>query len=260
MPGLCRREKLKPNTGQTWRQIKLGKLTAMRVTETTLLDNPQQYDDSVLTITPTGIAIHTFITDELGRRADKKALATMGIEPGRAMARLVDSDGFTAIDSFTTSLCGTGTTLTSGYINAASARIRGNTTEAVEDGEINAVFHDYGIKDLEDELLAGIGTYNVQSGKTSEVYSNGFRGKIAGVNIHRGNVPIDTTPDSKGGVFYKGALILVEGFALKKDTQRDIFRGMGGTHTVMYHQYAYGEDGSGQWGYEVQHDATTPSS
>ena len=259
MPGLVRREKLSEGTGMSWKQIQLGQATAQRVTETTTLNNPQQHTDTALSITPTMIGYHSFISDATGRRIDKKVFGKLGVIPGQAMQKLIDYDGFLAIDSFTNSLCGTGSTLTSGYIATAAARIRGNTTEEGPE-PINAVFHDYGIKDLWDELVAGVGTYVLTQGRTAEVFANGFQGMINGVKVHRGNVPIDSTPDSKGGVFSKNAIILVEGFPIKKETQRDASKGGGGTNLYMYYEYAYGEDSAGNWGYEVMHDATTPTS
>lgn len=259
MKGLVEKESLSEGTGLDWKEVDIEKLSAQRITETTKLDNPQQYADNELLITPLPIGIHTWISDRVGRRMSKKAFAKLGVGAGRAMERFEDEDLLVAVDGFTTTLCGTGTTLTSGYITAGQARIHAYTQAGPD--PINCVLHTYGIKDLGDELVASIGTYPLTAGRTADTYANGFKGSISGVNIHEdNNITVDGTPDAKGGVFSKMALILVRGHALRKATVRDEATGGGGTNTYIYMEYGIGERVAGYWGFEIQHDATAPTS
>ncbi len=259
MKNLVDKDTLKEGTGLDWKEVDISKLTAQRITETTKLDNPQQYEDASMTVTPMPVGIHTWISDRVGRRLNKKAFAKLGVGAGRAMERFEDEDLLTEVDGFTTTLCGTGTTLTSGYITAAAARIE--AYDQPGQPPINCVLHSYGIQDIASELKAGIGTYNLGPGKTSEVYTNGFSGKIGGVNVHMdNNITLSGTPDAKGGVFAKMALILVRGHAMRKATVRDESKGGGGTNTYIYMEYGTGERVAGYWGFEIQHDATAPSS
>ena len=48
---------LDENTGLSWEEIAVGQLTAQAVTETTVLDNPQSYSDTLFTITPSSRSI-----------------------------------------------------------------------------------------------------------------------------------------------------------------------------------------------------------
>jgi hypothetical protein len=232
----------------------------MAITETTELDNPQQLSDTLLTITPTVTGIHTFITDRVRVRINPKGLAQLGGLAQAAIQRLKDEDGLTAIDGATTSLCGTGTTLASGYISTAVRRISSNVTEP-GNPPYRCVLHGYQIKDIEDELKAGIGTYVVGEGETARVFREGFRGQVGGAQVFEdGNITIDSTPDAKGGVFAREALILVQGRSPRAVTVRNEKRGGGGDELILYDEYAYGERSAGHWLFEIMSDATTPTS
>ena len=259
MKGLVDTETLKEGTGLDWKEVDIEKLSAQRVTETTTLNNAQQYADNELTITPLPVGIHTWISDRVGRRLNKKAFAKLGVGAGRAIDRFEDEDLLTAVDGFTTTLCGAGTTLTSGYIAAGVTRIKGYSQEGVD--PINCVLHPYGIKDLYDELVASVGTYPITSGRTAETFSAGFKGSINGANIYEdGNITVDSADDAVGGVFAKEALILVRGHGMRKAIVRDEATGAGGTNTYIYAEYGIGERNAAYWGYEIKHDATAPTS
>jgi len=260
IPGLCDRQTLGKGIGLSWLELSYAALTATAITEQTELDNPQQLSDTLLTITPTQTAIHTFITDRVRLRINPKGLAQLGGLAQKAIQRLKDEDGLVAVDGATTSLCGTATTLNSGYISTAVRRISSNATEP-GNPPYRCVLHGYQIKDIEDELKAGIGTYVVTEGETSRVFKEGFRGQIGGAQVFEdGLIPIDSTPDAKGGVFAKEALILVQGRSPRAVNIRNEKRGGGGDELILYDEYAYGERSAGNWLYEIQSDATTPTS
>ena len=250
---------LDKNTGLDWKEALLAQLTAQNVTETTVLDNPQQYADSAITITPAFIGIETFISDRTKNRISKKTLAKMGSAPQLAIERKKNADGLTQLDSFSNSYCGAGVTLTSGHISAAIALITGNATEPGPT-PIRVVLHPYQIKDLADEIVAGVGTFPIADGLTADVYKNGFKGMIAGGQIYEdGNIPIDTAADAKGGVFSKMAIVLVQGESPKIKTKYRPEVGAGGESLYHYDEYAYGER-LDTWGVEIYSDATVPTS
>ncbi len=257
---------LAKNTGLSWREITLAQLTAQNVTETTKLVNPQQFSDTVFTITPTLSGIHTFITDLVGDRISKKTLARMGSLAQDAIERKKDIDGLTAVDAFTTTLGSTGSSLVSGHIRAARSRISSNPTEpAPQNGQIFGVFHGFQIKDLEDEILSptsGALDEQLRQGKATNVFMNGVVGTVGGVIIKEdGNIPIVTaTTSSIGGVWHKSALILVQGKTPYEKHRDEPDIGGGGMSVWLYDQYAYGERSAGNWGYEIVSDSTTPTS
>lgn len=256
------RTNLADGTGLTWDEVSLAQLTAQSVNETTELNNPQSLSDTLFSVTPVMVAVQTIITDRTMRRISKNVAAKIGVLAQNAIQRRKDEDGLTFLDGATTSLGGAGTTITSGYVRAAAARIRSNTTEPAM-GPIYAVLHGYQIKVFGDELLRGITTDNrvPPEGLATDVYRNGFRGNIDGVEIFEdGNLTIDSAADAKGGVFAREAAVLVDGFGPKVETERKIRIGGGASEMIIYDEYAWGERSAGNWLYEMYFDATAPTS
>lgn len=246
--------------GLTWDEVSLAAIAAQHITETTELDNPQQISDTLFSITPSSIGVHTFITDRVGARISKNAYAKIGELHQNAIQRKKDQDGITVLDGATTSLAGAGTSLTTGHISAGKTRITSNTTE---NGPlpVRAVLHGFQIKDLYDELVGGFGSYPVPEGMSADVFKRGFMHPIAGVEIFEdGNITIDAADDAKGGVFSKDGIVIVQGRAPRVIPVRDEAKGAGGTNLYHYDEYAYGERSEGNWVYELYSDATAPTS
>ena len=274
MPNLVDRQRLDENTGTVWNEVSMAKLTAQAVTESTELDNPQQMSDTLLSITPTVIGVHTVITDRVALRISSNAYTQTGSLAQNAIERKKDVDGITAIDGATTVL-GSDATLTSGVISAGAYQITSNTTEpAPASAPINAVHHGFCLKDIDDELIgpgvigfvASAGSAHtagapLTSGIAAEAFQNRYRGTIGGARVFEdGNIPIVATTLAKGGVFSQMALILVEGRSPYVETKRLPELGGGATAIYHYDEYAYGERSSGNWLYEIQADATAPTS
>ena len=259
MPQLVEKQTLGEGVGLSWHEVKFEKLTAQDITETTVLDNPQQISDSLFTVTPTVCGIETVITDRVAARISKNAYAKIGALAQNAIQRKKDEDGLIMLDGFENSYAGAGTTLTSGHLSAAMALITGNATEHAKP-PYRCVLHPYQIHDIEDEIVAGIGTYVVNEGLTARVFSEGFRGMIAGAQIYPdGNITIDSDADGKGGVFAQEALVLVQGRAPRMVAERAEEIGGGATKVYHYDEYAYGER-LDTWGTEIYSDCTAPTS
>ena len=263
MPNLVDKVTLAEGTGTSWREISMAALNAQNITETTLLDNPQQMSDTVFSITPSVTGIQTLVTDRVASRINSQSYAQLGSWAQNAIQRKKAEDGLTVLDGATTVLSGAGTTLASGVIAAAAYRISSNATEP-GNPPYRCVLHGFQIKDLYDELTAGVDTANRAdiSGITARVFEEGFRGKIAGVEVFEdGNITIDsTTDDAKGGVFAQEAIVMVQGRAPRTATVRREDIGGGATVVYLYDEYAYGERSAGNWLFEVQSDATAPTS
>lgn len=247
--------------GLTWNEVAYDKLTAQPITENTVLDNPQQINDTLFSITPTVIGCETFITDRVKARIFKAGYAKIGELGQNAMQRKKDEDGLTMFASgATTSEPGAGNTLTSGYIASAKYNISSNATEP-SSGPIYCVLHGFQIKDIYDELVAGVGTYVVDDGLTADVFKNGFKLPIAGCEVYEGgNIAIDSSGDAIGGVFAKEGIVLVQGRGSKVVDVRDEKVGGGGFHIYHYDEYAYGERSDGHWVFRMKSDATAPTS
>jgi hypothetical protein len=260
MPNLVDKVTLGEGTGLSWREVDMAQLTAQAITETTILDNPQQMSDSLRTITPTVTGIQTLITDRVATRLNPKAYAQLGSLAQNAIQRKKDEDGLTVLDGATNSLPGAGNTLTSGHIASAVYRVSSNTTEPANP-PYRCVLHGFQIKDIFDEIVVGIGTYNVPEGLTARVFAEGFRGQVANAQIYEdGNISIDDDDDAKGGVFAQEAIVLVQGRASRATSVRREDIGAGATVVYLYDEYAYGERSAGNWLYEILSDATAPTS
>ena len=272
MPNLVDRQRLDENTGTVWNEVSMAKLSAQAVTESTELDNPQQMSDTLLSITPTVIGVHTVITDRVAMRISSNAYAQTGSLAQNAIERKKDADGLTAIDGATNSLGSDSAALDTSDISSAAYRITSNTTEpAPATAPINAVFHGFQLADIDFQLttpgistVAAIGT-EAQAGApltvgiAAEAFQNRYRGTIAGAKIYEdGNLTISSNA-AKGGVFSQMALILVEGRSPYVETKRMPEIGGGATALFHYDEYAYGERSSGNWLYEVHTDATAPA-
>ncbi len=260
MPQLVDKKTLGKGIGLSWSEVTYEALVAQAVTESTELKNYQQLVDSKTSITPTVVGIATLITDRVAERLSKVALSQHGGLVQSSIQRKKDEDGLVVVDGATTSLCGAGSTLTSGHIAAGKSRISSNATEP-GNPPYNCVLHGFQIKDIYDEIVAGVGTYPVMEGLTARVYSEGFAGKVGGAMIFEdGNITIDSSDDAKGGVFAQEAIVLVQGRSpwVKTVRREDI----GGGATILYHydEYAYGERSAGNWLFELYSDATAPTS
>jgi hypothetical protein len=259
MPQLVEKQTLKTGTGLDWKEVRFEKLEAQDVTETEEHDNPQQISDSSFTITPTVTCVETCITDRVAARISPTAYAKIGSLAQNAIQRKKDKDGLTMLDSFSNSYCGAGSTLTSGHVSAAMGLITGNATEP-GNPPFRCVLHPYQIHDINDEIVAGVGTYIVNEGLTARVFSEGFRGMIAGAQLYPdGNITIDSSTDAKGGVFAQEALVLVQGRAPRLHTEWTPKIGGGATKIYHFDEYAYGERRD-TWGVEIYSDATAPTS
>jgi len=259
MPNLCDLVTLDEGTGQSWREVSMAQLTAQEVTETTRLDNPQQMSDTLFTITPTVVGIQTLVTDRVAARISPKAYAQLGGLAQNAIERKKDEDGLTVLDGATTSFGSSSTTLTSGHISAATYQISSNTTEP-GNPPYRCVLHGFQIKDISDEITAGIGTYPVGEGLTARVFAEKFQGMVSGAQIYEdGNITI-TSNAAKGGVFAQEAIVCVQGRAPRTATVRREDIGGGATVVYLYDEYAYGERSSGNWLFEIHSDATAPTS
>ena len=257
---LCDFQRLGEGMGLDWKEIDLAKLTAYTIPETQWENNPQQISDTPRTITPYMVSIQTIITDRVYRTIDKKTLAKMTALNQNAVERKIDLDGITVFDGGT-SIAGAGVVLTSGHCSAAVAQIQGNATEKGPD-PISIVMHGYQVRALQNELLAGVGTYPIPEGATAEVFRKGYSLPIAGATVFvDGNITIDSSDDAKGGCFSKMGIIYVQGKGPWVEVDRLANFGGGASRTHHRVEYAYGtRPTAALWVKELYSDASTPSS
>ena len=260
MPGLVERRTLGKGMGTKWHEVSYAKLTAMAVSETTVNENVQVLSDTDFNIEPTMVQIATMLTDKVGRNITKNGLRELGVLGQNAMQRKKNIDGLVTIDgTSSTQLGSAGSSLTFGLVAAGVANIRGNTTEPGR-SPYRFVHHPFAMKDIYDQFTTPIGTYDVSSGETFNVFKNGFKGMInEAQSFENGDLTIDSADDAKGGVFAREGIVLVEEMSPRAETERK--PGHGGGATIVYHtdSYAYGIR-QNQWVHEVIADCTAPTS
>ena len=255
-------ERLESNTGLNWKEIALSKLTAQNIQETTdLEENPQEIVDSLFTVELTQVGMSVFMTDLAKVRITTKVASKLGVLTENAMARKKDIDYIAIAQSATTDLGTAGNPMSSDLISAAVANVKGNTTEPW-DGVIHAVMKTFQLKDLQDEGVAGLGTYPIPQGLTEQFMRKGFSGTLFGANIHTDdNISVDSSDDAIAFVFgggAGGAIVAVEGVEARRVTERK--EGIGGGAEIMYCTDQYGTGVRQQaWMRAITADSAAPT-
>ena len=234
-------------------------LTSQNYSETDVIDNPQSISGSILSVTPQLVAIQTFIGKRVSARLSAKAFATFGTLAQDANERKKNTDGHALFATATTTLGSSGTTFTYSNADAGTRRIKSDATEPGAD-PIAIVLHGYHVHDIRAELISGVGTYPIPEGMTAEIFKNGFMGMLGGANVYEdGLIAVDGTPDARGAVFSKQAILLVQGLSPWRETKDRPEKGYGGMDVWLKDEYLYAERSPGNWLYGLLGDATAPT-
>lgn len=254
-------KKQTPNTGLNWTEFALDKKTAQGITETTTNNNFQQLSGTLISVEPQMTQIIMKITDRSKRKLASVVISKFGSLAGNAMARMQDEDYLALFATFSTACQpGTGQPLSFGHISAAANRIPSNATEPSM-AEIFTVLHGYQVKDIQDEVLAGVGTYTIPTGLTEETFRKGFKGTVADTNTFvDGNIAINSTPDARGAVHSREAVVAAIGMEVKTKTDYDLYFGGGAEVASLVNEYAFVERSAGNWAFSMLSDATAPTS
>jgi hypothetical protein len=236
-------------------------LTASDITETPNNENAAQIADTLLQSEPTMTQILVKVTDRTYRKIADVVESKMGTLAGNAMMRKKNDDYLALFSTFSGAADpGAGNPLSFGHIAASVNRVKSNTTEPSM-APVHAVLHGYQIKDLQDEVLAGVGTYTVPTGMTEDVFRKGFAGTVAGANVWEdGNISIDASDDAIGAVHSQEGVVAVSGMTIKTETRRDPSFGGGADEVFMTDEYSFVERAASVWCYGQTSDAQAPTS
>ena len=239
---------------------------AQDITETTENRNYQQFAGNVQSSEPQMTQVITKITDRTFRKVSKNVTSKLGSLAAHAMARKKNKDYLSLASTFaTTASPGNGNPFGSGYIAAAAANARSNTTEPAM-SSIFTVAHGFQIYDLHVEQVAPIGTYAIPAGMTEQVFRNGFKGQVAGSMVFEdGNITI-TSNNANAFTHAKEGVYAVMGMNIKTETDRDMYFGGGADVVSMVDEYSFVENKTGSaattqaFCYLHASDATAPTS
>lgn len=254
----------KAGTGLSWQEFALSQVAGQSITEATTNANFQQLQGTLFSIEPVMNQIIIKITDRTFRKLAAVVTGKFGALAGNAMSRLQDEDYLALASTFaTTASPGAGNPLSFGHIAAAKSNVTSNTTETSM-AEVFTVLHGFQIKDIQDEVLAGVGTYTIPVGLTADTFRQGFSGTVAGTNVFEdGNITIDSADDANGMTHSREGVVSAIGMEIKKETDRDIFFGGGADVISLVNEYAHAERKSNStqvWAYLLKSDATAPTS
>lgn len=256
---------LPKNQGNTWSEVDFAKATASTVTEATdNIDSPEQLSDSLTSITPTDSGIHILYTDRVADRiiGNAAAIVRSGVLGMNAIMRKEDIDGITQGRSASVDLGDAGNPLTSTLVRHGKYRISSNTTEP-NAGPYHMQHHGNALADIDDELTAAVGTYEITDGVTADIFANSFTSAprtLGAVLAHEnGNMSIDGSDDSEGFLYAKDGMILLEGRGVRTEVLRRPNLGGGATSVFMYYEYAWGFRSSGNWVFGMTADASNPA-
>ncbi len=253
----------KAGTGLSWQEFALSQIAGQGISETTNNQNFQQLQGTLFSIEPTMSQIVIKITDRTFRKIAAVVTGKFGSLAGNAMNRKEDEDYLALFSTFaTTASPGSGNPLSFGHIAAAKSNVTSNTTEPSL-AEVFTVLHGFQIKDIQDEIVSGVGTYPVPTGMTEDVFKRGFMGTVAGSNVFEdGNITI-TSSNANGATHSREGVVAAIGMDIKKETDRDMLFGGGADVISLVNEYAFAERKSGStqvWAYRLFSDATAPTS
>ena len=259
MPKLVDRRKIGAGENGTFNEISLSQLTAGDITETTKLENYQQLVDTLFSLQSAQAGLAIKITDRAKWKISQNVAALIGSLGQRAMNTKKDKNLLAIGSSATTDLGTGGNPMTLGLISAASARITGNTTEPGVDMPKYFVGKSFHMKDLYDEITAGIGTYPIPAGLTEQTFRTGFRGSIMDVEAYVDDNITVTSSNAIALAFGRDGIVHVEGQAPRVYNERDNAYGGGADVLYMYDDYATGIRQQ-VWVYAITADVTAPTS
>ena len=131
------------------------------------------------------------------------------------------------------------------------------------DGPFHLQHHGFALADIDDELSAPLGTYEITTGMSADVIMNSYTSAprmLGGVFVHEnGNMTIDASDDSEGFVYARDGIIEVEGRGVRTEVLRRPNIGGGATSVFMYFEYAFGQRSSGNWLFSLTADALAPA-
>src|SRR5690606_22717670 len=118
----------------------------------------------------------------------KNVSSKVGPLAGNAMARKKDRDYLSTFTLFSTAVSpGTGNPISHGHINAGVSRIGSNASEPGT-SPIHVILRGEQVYDLQSEVLAPVGTYEMSTGFTAETYKKGLKGEVGGARIWEDNL------------------------------------------------------------------------
>ena len=258
---------IRKGKGSTVNVPYMSEVTSNQLQEGIDMTGSETLVDTNVQITPNEKGLKVILTDSVIEDDNEDLKRAAGALMGDAYEKKLDQDLFARLDNGTTSLGGSGTTLTMGHVAAARALLAGNPTSAGGPAPTPyaCVLHPFvelDIIDVVTPVLPAAGTTQSfgDGPLTADILRNYSVGRLFGMPvILDGNTNPDASSNIKQGVFStgkNGGIIYVPAREPTVEPQRDAsLRGWELNYVGRY--------GVGNWfnGYTVElyTDASSPS-
>ena len=262
MPRLVDRRDLGTGEGLDWNEVALSQLTAYDLGNQQRNENFQTITDTKITIRESLVGLAIKITDHGRRRWSQNVAAQIGQLGQMAMNTKKDKNLLQIAQSATTDLGTAGNPMTSTLIGAAATRVKSNLTESGMELPVYFVGTGPHMHDIDEEIIAGVGTYPVPAGLTAEVFRMGFSGSVRRAEAYvDDNITLDSASDSVAMVFgggRGGAILHIEESSPRVVPVRDEYLADGADVILMTDRYATGIRQQAHI-YAITADSTQPS-
>ncbi len=264
MRGLC--WNAKKGKGSTWNVPYWSDVTAAQLFERVDMTNSETMVDTNVQITPYEVGLKIILTDNVVEDDNEDVIRAAGKLIGSAYERKVDVDLLGQLDDAASSLGAANSSLTMGVIAAARATLMGNALTSGGPAPLPYVcvihpFQELDIVDVLTPLVPAAGTTQSAAGAMADdVLRNYQVARLFGVPIVTdGNLPIDSSDDTKGGMFATGrggGVVYVSAREPSVKAERD--ESLRGTELNYVGRYGVGEYRAGYIA-EIYADASAPA-
>jgi len=117
------------------------------------------------------------------------------------------------------------------------------------------------LKPIQDEVIAGIGTYVLTEGDTARAFKETWQGRLYMCDVLQDdNATVDGEDDAVAAVFPQEAIVLVQ--EASPQMYPEFLPGTGGGSAAVYHYdfYQFGERSAGNWLFGIKSDSSAASS
>jgi len=236
MRGLVRNYTLAAGQGKTVTVPIYPKVSAAGLTEATAPSSTTISTDGA-TLTVSEVGLLATISDLAIMASSSNVISDIGRLMGEAIARKIDTDLFSNIKNFATTVGGASTAATPALIFQAIAKLRSQGYDTSSDCAI--VLHPNIAYDVASTLTSTFAAPASMIG--NDALRNGFMGMLGGVPVYQSSLveSITSSGDYACGVFHKDALGLAMMQDIKIETQRQA--GVRGYDIVGSAIYGHGE-------------------
>lgn len=233
-----------------------GQMTAQALTDGVDMVDSEDIGISTTDLTCSEVGLKAILTDKLIRQFNEDVFKIVGKQMGDAIARKKDGDVIALFDGFSQAEGTTNTDITFAYWAACRAILQQKKAPL----PISFIHHPYVVSALSQSVgRTALTTIAIPHGLTEDLIRDFWSLNIDGVPcFHDGNIPrvAATDYDSKGAMFSKEALCIIESLAPNVERERDASRRAWEVNMVTdYGVFELMDD----YGVEMLYDSTAPA-